>query len=335
MSRVPDDERRSIVDLSLKGYSQWYIGALVTRPLKTVSRIIQAYKYEGRIHDAPRAPSPKATTDDEDALIVPAAVRNPFLPAPAIREDLDVSDTTFRRRLRTAGLRSHVAAEKPLLTAANKDARRRFAKLHESWTAEEWGRVIFSDESTFSTRQDQRLRVWRLPGTRSDLDNVQSVSASGRSSVSVWCAVSKYGLRPLQRIRGHLSSEQYCNILNNVLLPYASSLFPDGNYLFQQDRSPIHTARVVKEFQAEQHIQLLEWPPKGADLNVFENVWGHLKAALARKPLYSGSSDQLWAQVNNEWNRLKTYRGYVQSLYDSLPSKIAAVVAVSGNMTRY
>ncbi|KAH6934906.1 hypothetical protein HPB50_001827 [Hyalomma asiaticum] len=168
MARVPDDERRTIVEVSLKGYSQWYIGALVNRPLNTANRIIQAYKYEGRIHDAPRAPRPKATTDDEDCLIFAAAVRNPFLPAPVIREDLDldVSDTTVRSRLRTAGLRSHVAAQKPLLTAANKDARRRFAELRESWTAEEWGRVIFSDESTFSTRQDPRLRVWRLPGTR-------------------------------------------------------------------------------------------------------------------------------------------------------------------------
>ncbi|XP_049519718.1 uncharacterized protein LOC125944032 [Dermacentor silvarum] len=260
MARVPDDERRSIVYLSLKGYSQRYIGALVNRPLKTVNRIIQAYKYEGRIQDAPRASRPKATTDDEDALIVAAAVRNPFLPAPAIREDLDldVSDTTVRRRLRTAGLHSRVAAQKPLLTAANKDARRQFAELHEAWTSEEWGRVTFSDELTFSMRQDQRWRVWRLPGTRNDPDNVQGVSASGRSSVNVWGAVSRYGLGPLQRIRGHLSSEQYCNILNNVLLPYASSLFPDGDYLFQQDRSPIHTARAVKEFQAEALQRALE-----------------------------------------------------------------------------
>ncbi|KAH7961748.1 hypothetical protein HPB52_011864 [Rhipicephalus sanguineus] len=71
--------------------------------------------------------------------------------SPAIREDLDldVSDTTVRRHLRTAGLRSRVAAQKPVLTAANKDARRQFAELHEAWTSEEWGRVIFSDESSF------------------------------------------------------------------------------------------------------------------------------------------------------------------------------------------
>nr|XP_037285018.1 uncharacterized protein LOC119177940 [Rhipicephalus microplus] len=138
MTRDPDVERRSIVDLSLKGYSQQYIGALINRPLKTVNRIIQAYKYESCIQDAPRAPRPKATTDDEDALIVAAAVRNLFLPAPAILEDLDldVLDTTVRRRLRTAGLRCRVAAQKPLLTAAHKDARRQFSELHEAWTSE-------------------------------------------------------------------------------------------------------------------------------------------------------------------------------------------------------
>ncbi|KAH7984578.1 hypothetical protein HPB52_022852 [Rhipicephalus sanguineus] len=52
-----------------------------------------------------------------------------------------------------------------------------------------------------------------------------------------------------------------------------------------KDRSPIPTARDVKDFLAEQHIPLLEWPPKGAHLNVIENVWGHLKTALAKKPL--------------------------------------------------
>ncbi|KAH8021755.1 hypothetical protein HPB51_016819 [Rhipicephalus microplus] len=65
--------------------------------------------------------------------------------------DLDVSDPTIRRRLRTAGLRSRIAAQKPLLTAAHQDARRQIAELHEAWTSEEWGRVIFSDESTCST----------------------------------------------------------------------------------------------------------------------------------------------------------------------------------------
>lgn len=168
MARVPEEQRREIVHLAYKGYTQRQIGVLVNRPLKTVNRIIQAFKQEGRIRDAPRAPPPRSTTEDEDALIIAAVVQDPFLPARAIREalDLDASDSTVRRRLKDAGFRSCVAARKPLLRAASKNARLQFALQLASWTSEDWSHVIFSDESTFSTRQDQRARVWRLSGTR-------------------------------------------------------------------------------------------------------------------------------------------------------------------------
>ncbi|KAH9360069.1 hypothetical protein HPB48_006666 [Haemaphysalis longicornis] len=76
--------------------------------------------------------------------------------------DLDVSDISVRRRLRSAGLRSRIASQKLLLTTGNKNARLHFATQHASWTTEDWGRGIFSDESTFCTRLDQRERVWRL-----------------------------------------------------------------------------------------------------------------------------------------------------------------------------
>lgn len=168
MARVPEEERWKIAQYSLKGYSQRSIGALVNRPLKTVNRIIQAFSKEGRLCDAPHRRRPRATTEDEDALMVAAVVENPFQSARQVREQLDVdaSLATVRRRLRSAGLRNSVAARKPLVTASNKKARLQFAEAHASWTADDWGRVIFSDESTFTTRQDQRMRVWRTRGTR-------------------------------------------------------------------------------------------------------------------------------------------------------------------------
>ena len=43
------------------------------------------------------------------------------------------------------------------------------------------------------------------------------------------------------------------------------------------DRCPIHTARVVQEwFEAQNNIQLLEWPSKGADINVIEHIWAQM-----------------------------------------------------------
>ncbi|KAH9370073.1 hypothetical protein HPB48_001950 [Haemaphysalis longicornis] len=54
MSRVPEEDRCRIGELSKKGYCQRPIRELLSRPLHTVYRIVQAYRYEGRIRDAPR-----------------------------------------------------------------------------------------------------------------------------------------------------------------------------------------------------------------------------------------------------------------------------------------
>lgn len=130
MARVPEADRQKIVELAQNEHSQRAIRALVNRLfLKTINRIAQALRYEGRIHDAPRGPPPRATTEDKDHYIVAAAVDDPFLSASEIREHLalDTSDATVRRRLRSAGLISGMVAQKPFLTASNKEVRLHFA----------------------------------------------------------------------------------------------------------------------------------------------------------------------------------------------------------------
>ncbi|KAH7968166.1 hypothetical protein HPB52_006387 [Rhipicephalus sanguineus] len=89
-----------------------------------------------------RARRPKATTEDEDALIVATVVENPFQSARQVREQLDV-DTSLaavRRRLRSAGLRNFVAVRKPVVTASNSKSRLQFAEAQTSWMADAWGR---------------------------------------------------------------------------------------------------------------------------------------------------------------------------------------------------
>lgn len=163
MSRIPEEERMRIVELSLQNYSQRAISAVTNRPLKTVNRIIQAYRKDRRIKDAPRKARPKVTTEDEDMAIVLAANDFPASTAQEIKQIAGVSavsDKTVKRRLHSAGLKSRIAVQKPIVSAANKDRRLVFAREHEHWN-EEWKNVVFTDESTFSTRWDQRQRVWR------------------------------------------------------------------------------------------------------------------------------------------------------------------------------
>lgn len=168
MARVPENERWEIVELYFKGRSQRKIAKATGRTLKTVNRIVRAFKSCRRIKDAPRKPRSRVTTEQEDAWIVAAAAVKPGLSAQQIKNTLDLraSVTTVKRRLREAGLKSRIAAQKPLLRAQNKEKRLQFSRQHAQRSTEEWKQVVFTDECTFTTSCDQQARIWRPDNTR-------------------------------------------------------------------------------------------------------------------------------------------------------------------------
>lgn len=126
------------------------------------------------------------------------------------------------------------------------------------------------------------------------LSNFPRVASSGHCSVSVWGAVSKDGLGPLDRLEGRFNAEAYCDVIASIMVPYAlDDPFPDGLYYFQQDRSPIHMAKSVMCLLEQLGVMVSEWPPQGADMNICENVWGAIKKVLSWWPLQCGSQDAL------------------------------------------
>lgn len=178
--------------------------------------------------------------------------------------------------------------------------------------------------------------MWRPVNARYDPLYVQEVASSGRTAVNVWGAVSRDGLGVLHRIEGPLTSAKYCDILDYVMIPYAlDGPFPDGDFLFQQDLSPVHTAKVVEELLNMRGVRCLRWVPKGADLNIIEAVWGRMKVRLCKRGLHSSSADELWSAVEGEWMRLQNERSFIDNLYASLQSRMQDVIAVQGAMTRY
>ncbi len=112
---------------------------------------------------------PRVTTPAEDRTIVEAAEGGVALRHAAdLKQQLQLaaSTTTIRRRLREAGLRSRVAAKKELLTPAHRAARLHFAQEYAEKGLDFWSRVVFSDEKTFRSSDQGRVRVWRRENTR-------------------------------------------------------------------------------------------------------------------------------------------------------------------------
>ncbi|KAM7298449.1 hypothetical protein ISCGN_019044 [Ixodes scapularis] len=249
--------------------------------MATVSRVLQAYYREGRIADLPRGGRERATSTEEDKLIVAACVVDPFLSAREIRDELElenVSVSTIRRRLHEAGIHSRIAAQKTLLDDRHRKQRMEFASVVESWCPQKWRSVVFTDEASICTRWDQQQRVWRPHACRYEDGYIWDVRSSGRTCVHVWGAISHDGLGPLHRISGRMTAETYSDIVEQVMLPYVlDGPFTDGVFLLQQDGAPIHTARSVTNLLDSLGIMRLDWPARSPDLNIIENVWAEIE----------------------------------------------------------
>lgn len=82
-------------------------------------------------------------------------------------------------------------------------------------------------------------------------------------------------------------------------------------------------------------IAQLCWPPKSPDLNIIENVWGLMKARLARANLTNNDADTLWKHIEMEWNALRQDPDLVKSLFASIPKRLNDVKESSGGVSKY
>ncbi|XP_075730308.1 XK-related protein 7 isoform X3 [Rhipicephalus microplus] len=248
---------------------------------------------------------------------------------------IQVSETTAKRHSAEAGLRMRVACHKPLLQKPNHAKWLQFARDHEPWTTSDWEKVVFTGETSFTTRWNLRQEAWRPENSRYSPKYPLEVAASDRSAVFVWGLVTKEGLGPLVLIKDTYTSECYCSILDDVMVPYLSEgPFPEGDYILQQNNSPVHRSRKVTTFLENRGINILSWPPQSPDLNIIESVWDLMKTALQSRSLHGVSADDLWEAINEEWERLRSDRSLTADLYNSLPSIMAAVVTANEEATR-
>jgi len=108
---------------------------------------------------------PKALTSEEAKDLYKLSQKNPFDDAGDLVKKLyqlhgkRLTRPTIRAYLKQRGIGAYSAICKPSLSVAQRRARLQWARTYRDWDADEWRRVIFSDESTVSLLPGAQKRV--------------------------------------------------------------------------------------------------------------------------------------------------------------------------------
>lgn len=267
--------------------------------------------------------------------LVRESKKDPFKPATELKKELNITASveTVRRRLRDNNLNACSPRKVPLLSHKHVVKRLQFANSHLNWAPAKWRNVLWTDESKivlFGGR-GSRCYVRRPPNAEFNPNYTTKTIKHGGSSIMVWACFSYYGVGPIHWIRSIMDKTIYVNILQEVMLPYASEEMPLV-WVFQQDNDPKHTRKLEKKkwFQ-DNNINVMEWPAQSPDLNPIENLWTDIKKGVAQiKPT---SNEALWTAVVQIWNKISVER--CQNLVNSMTKRCAEVIANKGHATKY
>ncbi|UYV74550.1 GIGYF1 [Cordylochernes scorpioides] len=200
--------------------------------------------------------------------------------------------------------------------------RRQWCDERRMWTAE-WNEIVFTD--------DCWVRVWRHRGERMLNSCVMHRHTGSAPGIRVWGGIGYHSRTPLVRIAGTLNSQRYISeVLEPVVHPYLQDL---PTAIFQQDNARPHVARIVQGFFVIRQIQLPSWPVRSPDLSPIESMWSMVAQRLTHITSPAATPDQLWKRVEAAWSALP--QEHIQSIFESMPRHVAAVISSNGGYSGY
>jgi len=238
-----------------------------------------------------------------------------------------------RRGLKKLNLESRVAVKKPFLSAIHRERRLLFAKKYKSWTAEDWKRVIWCDESTFEIGKNSRqTRVRREPHEKYLPECLAPTFKSGRSSLMIWGAIAgehKSELVFMEKDRR--TAADYVDIVYRG--PLLDMMRRVSGAVLMEDREMIHRSKVSNAWRKLYMIEKLEWPAQSPDLNPIENLWMQMKDIVQKRNSPVRTFGELRDILEEAWKNISAEN--CATLVESMPARIASVIKNKGGSTRW
>ncbi|GFU68237.1 transposable element Tcb1 transposase [Trichonephila clavipes] len=91
--------------------------------------------------------------------------------------------------------------------------------------------------------------------------------------------------------------------------------------------------RIVQRFFVNHEIEFLPWPAHSRDLLPIEDMRSMIAQRLTLIIPPAAVPDQLWQRVEASWSVVP--QEHIQSLFESMPRRVAAVISNNGGYSGY
>jgi len=336
-SRLTELERWTVVVLSRKGYKYADIAEEVQCGTATVKRVVKRWRLNGSPGSGSRIGRPRITDEQTDTGIAVAALIDRFTSPRQIKRKLildDVSQATVRRRLNEAGLFGRVARQLRIYTVNERNNRKSFAHQYKDWTADQWKKVLFSDEKCFYGKGFcGRTWVQRPPGQALNPDYVQHKIAHP-VKVNVWGCFCAAGVGYCYIFNETMDAPLMKHALETHMLPSARLHFstdPPEQWYLLHDNDKKFKSRLVTQWLHNNGISLIDFPPYSPDLNPIENLWAVMQRRVDTHSCET--MEELQDAIAAEWAKID--KELLEKLVESMPQRCRAVIEADGWYTQY
>ncbi|KAJ8876063.1 hypothetical protein PR048_023971 [Dryococelus australis] len=173
-----------------------------------------------------------------------------------------------------------------------------------------------------------RLAMLSSRVSRADLRRRCSPRVVVPKDTSVDLCFTAFGVGPLVFVRGSINTQAYCNILDNEMLPTLWRFYGMNPCYFQDDNARCHVSRATMQWYADNNVRRLDWPAQTLDHNSIVHLWDELYRRVRARQARPKSIAQLMEWLQEERRRIPV--DVLQTLVESMPDRVAAVIAARG-----
>ena len=278
-SEMTNETKNLIIGMFKAGRKPFVIAKELNINRSTVYKFRKRYKETGSIENKGRTERPPKWTKRDNNQLSVLVEKNKKATVRKIWRLFNEERTatvcleTIRLKLRSLGLIRRSIKKSEFICRRNRIKRIKFAKTYMKWTADDWKKVIFSDESQFVIEEPKRAKIWRKSGEKYSHHDHNASSSQKNIRVMVWGCITGSGIGSLTQVKGAINSEKYVSVLEDNLIPVIAEKY---------DWQSFFSWRTTQDL-----IRLL--PPKHTlKIGVFQKLDGPLDLQTSNRLRMSG-----------------------------------------------